>query len=149
MAVWADLSSMLTYFRGTICVHPLYFLDAYVLLGNGMKPWLLLCVLLHWTLHLCMVMWQIHHLRTFRLHSWYIPDSKVHEAYMGPTWADRTQVGPMLALWTLLSGMYPTYCAFWLIIQWFCLPIVPMHTHNIDSNYHATVPFCVNSIQLK
>ena len=30
--------------------------------------------------------------------------------FMGPTWgphgADRTQVGPMLALWTLLSGMF-------------------------------------------
>ena len=34
-----------------------------------------------------------------------IPDSKVHGANMGPTWADRTQVGPMLAPWTLLSGM--------------------------------------------
>ena len=34
------------------------------------------------------------------------PDSKVHGAYMGPTLADRTQVGPMLAQWTLLSGEY-------------------------------------------
>ena len=32
------------------------------------------------------------------------PDSKVHGANMGPSWADRTQVGPMLALWTLPSG---------------------------------------------
>ena len=33
--------------------------------------------------------------------------------FMGPTWgpsgADRTQVGPMLALWTLLSGIYCMY----------------------------------------
>ena len=31
-------------------------------------------------------------------------DSKVHGANMGPSGADRTQVGPMLAPWTLLSG---------------------------------------------
>ena len=32
------------------------------------------------------------------------PDSKIHGANMGPIWADRTQVDPMLAPWTLLSG---------------------------------------------
>ena len=32
------------------------------------------------------------------------PDSKIHGAYMGPPGADRTQVGPMLAPWSLLSG---------------------------------------------
>ena len=32
------------------------------------------------------------------------PDSKVRGANMGPSGADRTQVGPMLAPWTLLSG---------------------------------------------
>ena len=32
------------------------------------------------------------------------PDSKFHGANMGPSGADRTQVGPMLASWTLLSG---------------------------------------------
>ena len=32
------------------------------------------------------------------------PDNKVHGANMGPTWANRTQVVPMLAPWTLLSG---------------------------------------------
>ena len=35
---------------------------------------------------------------------WYNPDSKVNGAHMGPSGADRTQVGPMLAPWTLLSG---------------------------------------------
>ena len=29
------------------------------------------------------------------------PDSKIHGAYMGPTW---TQMGPMLSPWTLLTG---------------------------------------------
>ena len=39
-------------------------------------------------------------------HNWYdVPDSKVHGANMGPSGADRTQVGPMLAPWTLLSGV--------------------------------------------
>ena len=31
------------------------------------------------------------------------PNSMVPRAYMGPPGGDRTQVGPMLALWTLLS----------------------------------------------
>ena len=34
-----------------------------------------------------------------------IPDSKVHGANMGPSGADRTKVGPVLAPWTLLSGI--------------------------------------------
>ena len=37
------------------------------------------------------------------------PDSKVHGANMGPSGADRTQVGPMLAPWTLLSGTVPEW----------------------------------------
>ena len=32
------------------------------------------------------------------------PDSKVYGANMGPTWVLSTQMGPMLAPWTLLSG---------------------------------------------
>ena len=32
------------------------------------------------------------------------PDNNVHGANMGPSGADRTQMGPMLAPWTLLSG---------------------------------------------
>ena len=35
-----------------------------------------------------------------------LTNSKVHEANMGPSGAHRTQVGPMLAPWTLLSGRY-------------------------------------------
>ena len=34
------------------------------------------------------------------------PDSKVHGANMGPPGAHRTQVGPMWATWTLLSGLF-------------------------------------------
>ena len=35
----------------------------------------------------------------------WVPNSKVHGANMGPSGADRTQVGPMLTPWTLLSGV--------------------------------------------
>ena len=35
----------------------------------------------------------------------YISDIKVHRANMGPIWGRQAQVGPMLAPWTLLSGM--------------------------------------------
>ena len=34
-----------------------------------------------------------------------VPDSKFHGAKMGPSGAGKTQVGPMLAPWTLLSGV--------------------------------------------
>ena len=34
-----------------------------------------------------------------------IPDTKVHGAHMGPPESCRLQVGPMLAPWTLLSGI--------------------------------------------
>ena len=34
-----------------------------------------------------------------------VPESKVHGANMGPSGADRTQVEPMLAPWTLSSGV--------------------------------------------
>ena len=34
-----------------------------------------------------------------------LPDSKVHGANMGPSGADSTQVGPMLAPWALLFGL--------------------------------------------
>ena len=37
-----------------------------------------------------------------------IPNSKVHGANMGPSGADRTQVGPMLATWTLPTGIAMT-----------------------------------------
>ena len=43
------------------------------------------------------------------------PDSKVHGANMGPSEADRTQVSPMLAPWTLLFGQRLTedFCLFY------------------------------------
>ena len=37
--------------------------------------------------------------------TWRVPDSKVHGANMGPSGADRTQMGLMLVPWTLLSGV--------------------------------------------
>ena len=36
----------------------------------------------------------------------HVPDSNVHGTNMWPIWADRTQVGSMLAPWTLLSGVW-------------------------------------------
>ena len=57
------------------------------------------------------------------------PDSKVHGANMGPSGADRTQVGPKLAPWTLLwltvSGSMPSHTwhmvmgDVWYVIYWF------------------------------
>ena len=41
--------------------------------------------------------------------------------FVGPTWgpsgADRTQVGPMLAPWTLLSGVFNDVCVIRLIVR--------------------------------
>ena len=39
-----------------------------------------------------------------------IPDSKVHGAKMGPIWGRQDPGGPMLAPWTLLSGIS---CGIW------------------------------------
>ena len=44
----------------------------------------------------------------FTVNLWFccnVPDSKVHGANMGPTWVLSAQMGPMLAPWTLLSGV--------------------------------------------
>ena len=52
-----------------------------------------------------------------------VPDSKVHGAYMGPPGADRTQLGPMLAPWSLLSGVLQVYvtltyiCKFHILVS--------------------------------
>ena len=44
--------------------------------------------------------------------------------FMGPTWgpseADRAQVGPMLAPWTLLSGMLPLMSSLFQVIKGYC-----------------------------
>ena len=34
-----------------------------------------------------------------------VPDSKVHEANMGPIWGRQDPIGPLVAPWTLLSGV--------------------------------------------
>ena len=43
---------------------------------------------------------------TASLHSANIRDSKVHGANMGPSWADRTKVGPVLAPWICYLGLH-------------------------------------------
>ena len=40
------------------------------------------------------------------------PDSNAHGAHMGPIWGRQTQVGPMLAPWTLLSGKFSSAVLF-------------------------------------
>ena len=52
-----------------------------------------------------------------------IPDSKVYGANMGPSGADRTQVGPMLTPWTLLSAMVSPQrqTMITLLITWYWL----------------------------
>ena len=46
------------------------------------------------------------------------PDSKVHGDNMGPSRADRTQVGPMLAPWTLVSGYaWTAVLSKWLLLS--------------------------------
>ena len=44
-----------------------------------------------------------------------VPDSKTHGANMDPPGADRTKVGPMLAPWTLLSGIEYCFDFLWSI----------------------------------
>ena len=70
-------------------------------------------------------------------HSWVISPQRAR--FMGPTWGppgdDRTQVGPMLTPWTLLSGT--TWSIFFRI-----LPIDPPHCWPVSANsdlYSASV----------
>ena len=61
--------------------------------------------------------------------------------FMGPTWgpsgADRTQVGPMLAPWTLLSRMlFPS----WLTLIWFVVKNISWLFHEASSD--ATIVLC-------
>ena len=75
-----------------------------------------------------------------------IPDSKVHGTNMGPSGADRTQMGPMLAPWTLLSGtlisalVMNTYWKYYPYLCWerYCLRfsfIVPFPRFKIGRRY--------------
>ena len=70
------------------------------------------------------------------------PDNKVHGANMGPIWADRTQVGPMLTPSTLLSGAGLVHgCAVSIVdtldvlhygvdvIPCLCMPLFSIHSY--------------------
>ena len=63
-----------------------------------------------------------------QLHTIDLPDSKVHGANMGPIWAHRSQVGPMLAPWTLLSGLPATFLTVNHIIDLFNITNVSVHS---------------------
>ena len=62
------------------------------------------------------------------------PNSKIHGANMGPIWvppgAGRTQLGPMLATWTLLSGYWP-YWSLWWLDRWWPLSAWQDHVFNL------------------
>ena len=64
--------------------------------------------------------------------------------FMGPTWgpsgADRTQVGPMLAPWTLLSGKSSLVHCGWLVFYLY-VPLLSTETrkrHRIKANGYKT-----------
>ena len=71
------------------------------------------------------------------------PDSKVRGADMGPSGADRTQVGPMLAPWTLLSGycLVTVLSSYWerrsLYWNWFCSWYVSLY-YLLPGDYVST-----------
>ena len=50
------------------------------------------------------IIYQLSLYATFACRCWTAPDSKVHGQIWSPSGADKTQVGTMLAPWTLLSG---------------------------------------------
>ena len=62
---------------------------------------------------------------------------------MRPIWADRTQMGPMLAPWTLLSGhamLYETLCYIWA-----CYEETQINNENVMLNYYKKTPQNINS----
>ena len=73
------------------------------------------------------------------------PDSKVHEANWGPSEADRTQVGPMLAPWTLLSGFWPsTHRNFQFYLRFYGI-LWHRRCSTRTSTFSKTALCCVNS----
>ena len=77
------------------------------------------------------------------------PDSRVHGANMEPIWADRTQVGPMLAPWTLLSGKHyliprwplKIYDAIW---YHHTLRFIPLFHNDVEYEYKFTILFKIS-----
>ena len=53
----------------------------------------------------------------------HIPDNKIHGANMGPTWVLSSPDGPMLAPWTLLSGIY---CNIWMTCLLWLTPFLDL-----------------------
>ena len=70
----------------------------------------------------------------------HIPDSKVHGANMGPTWVLSAPDGPMLAPWTLLSGMITTWCYS---LHLTSCPSTnadePLHTHGVGHGSQSSI----------
>ena len=59
----------------------------------------------------------------------------VHGANMGPIWGHRTKVGPMLAPWTLLSGVVKNYWFLMILqVEW----MIKMQTYLKLSKCHDT-----------
>ena len=78
------------------------------------------------------------YLRNTNLLNWEkCPDNKVHGATMGPSGADRTQVGPMLAPWTLLSGWT------WILLSYNKFPSPWVIYSNNKCVSTQDTPFCL------
>ena len=71
-----------------------------------------------------------------------VPDSKVHGAYMGPPGADRTQLGPMLAPWSLLSGVLQVYVTLTYICKFHILVSIQNIWVTLELNKHDVKPIC-------
>ena len=66
--------------------------------------------------------------------------SKVHGANMGPIWGQQDPGGPMLAAWTLLSGMY------WRWVVLLCFVMYIQFWNKVNTNFNAIFNIiCENS----
>ena len=74
----------------------------------------------------------------------FICDTTLIARFMGPTWgpsgADRTHVGTMLAPWTLLSGytFHACHCHHFSEIQWHIYVQMNSITPSVTDSYHNT-----------
>ena len=99
------------------------------------------CIFFHYTdMSILWRPYSCRNLRSFLLQTQCCPDSKVHGANIGPIWANRTQVGPMLAPWTCYLGD-KTGCFF------YC------HCNSLESLpfllFHRQNSICSDSYQRK
>ena len=131
-----------------LCKHHMhgFVQDCMELLHSCTNPWI--CCMyrvlwFHWPRSICAASWAKTHTGA-KYHMGHMMGSLI-AMFMGPAWgppgANRTQVGPMLAPWTLLSGLWLGHQSF--IVQSRTDPkvVINVITDLIHKSHNAPAPY--------